>query len=386
MSEMLNYSVLFPNKVFFGENSMNDIAKILTYEQAKRVCILTGQGMWEAGFINNAIRLIEKNDCAVQVYRQVPPEPTIDDIKKIHVDIKTFEPDIIVAIGGGSVMDTAKIMSLTLKNPSLLYDLQLLEADDYTTIKTVMIPTTSGTGAEATANAIVLFPEEDLKIGIIHQQFTPNYVILDPKLTVSLPKKLTASTGIDALCHALESYISLKNNPFSELMAMEAIRLICGNIKQAYHRGNDMEARLNMQLGAFYAGMCLATSSTVAVHALSYPLGGKFKIPHGVSNAILLPHVMEMNKDAIREQLKKVAPYMLHEKRYEENNAPEKVIEYLYELMEDLGIPKTLTSFGVRDYDIDFLVRNAAKVTRLLDQNPKKLSSKDIYEVYNRIL
>lgn len=198
---------------------------------------------------------------------------------------------------------------------------------------------------------------------------------------------LTASTGVDALCHAIESYISTLSNPFCKMLSLEAVELICRSIEKAYANGNDMQAREDMQLGSFYAGLCLTTSSTVAVHALSYPLGGKYHIPHGVSNAILLPFVMDVNMECCQEEFTELAPHMIPDiNNYPKEQWPKMVVDYLYNLMKKLDIPDKLTGFGVKPEDLDYLTDNAVKVERLLLKNPKKLTKEEIKNIYKKLL
>jgi len=249
-----------------------------------------------------------------------------------------------------------------------------------------MIATTAGTGSEATPNAIVTIPEQGLKVGIVSRNFMADYVILDPMLTVKLPPAITASTGIDALAHAIECFISKKANPFSDMLALTAIRLICSSIKTAYTTGENLQARHNMILGSFYGGMCIASSGTTAVHALSYPLGGRYKIPHGVSNAMLLAHVMEFNKDLIVDKLSRVAFEMeIEVGAASKDEVADKVIEGLHSLVRELNIPSDLRQYGVGKKDIDTLVEEASKVTRLLDNNPKVLSRNDMEKIYKKL-
>ena len=225
-----------------------------------------------------------------------------------------------------------------------------------------------------------------MKVGIVSTNFIADCVILDPMLTIKLPPAITASTGIDALAHAIECFISNKANPFSDMLALTSIRLICGSIKKAYNMGDDIESRHNMLLGSFYGGMCIASSGTTAVHALSYPLGGRYKIPHGVSNAMLLPHVMEFNKDAIVDKLNRIAVEMgIEVQSISEVQIAEEVIKELYSLVRELNIPSDLKQYGIKESDIDTLVEEASKVTRLLDNNPKLLSKNDMFKIYKKL-
>jgi alcohol dehydrogenase len=252
---------------------------------------------------------------------------------------------------------------------------------------TVVVPTTAGTGSEATPNSIILVPEDELKVGIVSPLLMPDAVILDPLLTLTLPAHITASTGMDALTHAIECYCSKKGNPFSDLYGLEAIRLIARSIRRAHEHGRDVQARSDMLLGAFYGGVCIATSSTTAVHALAYPLGGKYRIAHGLSNAMLLPFVMEFNLEGSEPRFASMARAMgLPVDGLADRAAGEKMIEALYDLNADLGIKSSLRGFDITPQDLDGLVEGAAKVTRLLDNNPRPMSKSNMRAVYERLM
>lgn len=381
------YNVKFPRQVFSGKGSINELQNIVKATGSASVCLMTDKGVAGCGLAELPLSVLRKCDVKLHVIDDVAREPSVYDVKETYSKLKEQGTDLIVAIGGGSVIDMAKIMSVAMTNEKLIEDLRAEGVIVNPSLPMAAIPTTSGTGAEATANAIFLYPEEDLKVGIVNENMVPDYVILDASVTCGLPPALTASTGVDALCHAVESYISVIANPISRMFSLKAVELICNSIEKAYADGNDFAAREEMQLGAFYAGVCLTSSSTVAVHALSYPLGGKYHIPHGVSNAILLPYVMEVNMESCREEFTALAPYMLPDiQNTPKEQWPQKVVDYLYELMKKLDIPDTLTGFGVKPEDLDYLTDNAVKVERLLLKNPKKLSKEDIKGIYEKLL
>lgn len=381
------YSIKFPKQVFSGADSIQELAGLAASKKAKNVCLVTDRGIYDCGIAKKPIEVLEKAGANVLVKNEVPTEPSVYELTDFYNELKDKNIDMMVAIGGGSVIDITKMTAALLTNPEFAKDIRKSENLVNDPIPMVAIPTTSGTGAETTANAIFLFPEEDLKVGIVDERLLPSYVILDVTLTTGLPPKLTASTGVDALCHAMEAYISILSNPFVEMLAQKAIQLICRSIEKAFTNGSDLKAREDMQLGAFYAGLCLTTSSTVAVHALSYPLGGKYHIPHGVSNAILLPHVMDLNLSCCREHYTALAPFMVPEvEKLPKEEWPEAVVSYLYGLMKRLEIPDSLLEFGVKPEDLDYLTDNAVKVERLLLKNPKKLTKEEIKSVYEKLL
>lgn len=382
------YSLLNIGKIVAGSGCIEKIKDIVADHEAKNVVIITDQGVWDSGLVEKPKVLLEGAGVNVHVINNTPPEPAVDQVAAIFQAAKEFECQMIIGIGGGSSMDTAKIVSLLLTNNVNLRELVKGKAQiKYRGVPTIMIPTTAGTGAEATPNAIVLVPEEELKVGIVSEKMVPDCVILDPTLTVNLPKHITANTGMDALCHAIECYISKKANPFSDTFALKAITLISRSIRTAYHEGHNLAAREDMLLGALFGGISIATSSTTAVHALSYPLGGKYHIPHGLSNAILLPDVMKFNLDACEEKFKNIAVAMgLAIEGCTTREAAEKMIDNLYSMIQDLNVKCDLQAKGINEAALDDMIEAAAKVTRLLDNNPKVVTKEDMREIYRKLL
>lgn len=380
------YSAMMPKQVIAGPNSIKEIVNLTKSYSAKKLLIVTDKGVWNAGLVENPVKLLADAGIGVEVINDVPPEPEVNQVEELVKKARGFSCDMVIGIGGGSAMDTAKIIAVLMAKEQSVKDIMGPDKRIEKGLPTLMIPTTAGTGSEATPNAIITVPEQGLKVGIVSGNFMADCVILDPMLTTKLPPAITASTGIDALAHAIECYISKKANPFSDMLALKAIQLICGSIRTAYKTGDDLEARHNMLLGSFYGGMCIASSGTTAVHALAYPLGGKYKIPHGVSNAMLLAHVMEFNKDAIEDKLNSIAaPMGIEVEAAPKSQIADKVIESLHSLVKDLNIPSDLKQYGVDERDIDTLVGEASKVTRLLDNNPKPLSKEDMFHIYKKL-
>jgi len=382
------YSLLNIGKIVAGAGCIAQITDIVADYEAKNVVIITDQGVWNSGLVEKPKALLEGAGVNVHVINDTPPEPTVDQVNAIFQVAREFECQMIIGIGGGSSMDAAKLVSLLLTNDVSLGELVKSTAQiKRRGVPTLMIPTTAGTGSEATPNAIVLVPEENLKVGIVSGKMVPDCVILDPTMTINLPKMITANTGMDALCHAIECYISKKANPLSDTFALKAITLISRSIRIAYNDGHNLAAREDMLLGAMFGGISIATSSTTAVHALSYPLGGKYHIPHGLSNAILLPGVMEFNLDVCVEKFKDIAVAMeLDLLGCTTREAAEKMIDNLYSMIEDLDVKCDLQAKGIHETVLDDLIEAASKVTRLLDNNPKVVTKEDMRAIYKKIL
>lgn len=375
-------------RIVAGAGSLERLAELASEFAARRVLIVSDPGVARAGILEGPRSALAKAGLAVTVIDNVPPEPEARDAESAIAAARAAGgADLVVGIGGGSAMDVAKLVAVMLVHPVSLSDLLNKAPIPGRGLPSIMVPTTAGTGSEATPNSIVLVPEDALKVGIVSPRLVPDAVILDPLVTLSLPPAVTASTGMDALTHAIECYCSKKGNPFSDLYGLEAIRLISRSLRRAFADGNDVAARYDMLLGAYYGGVCIATSSTTAVHALAYPLGGKYRIAHGLSNAILLPFVMEFNLVGSEARFAAMARAMqLPVDGLAPRAAGGAMIEALYRLNADLGIVSTLRDKGIGDDDVDGLVEGASKVTRLLDNNPRPMTRDDMRAIYRRLM
>lgn len=381
------HSIRIPSYIYSGEGSIKSIKDILKRERADSVLIFTDSTIREAGLVDPVIEEITKANAQVMIFEAAVGEPSYQDVEEMMRQTKNYNSALMIAIGGGSVMDVAKLYSV-LKGAS--YSVKELLEDPQKAvkkIKTVMIPTTCGTGSEATCNSIVTIPEEETKKGIVNDSMISDYVILDSQMIKKLPKQIVAATGVDALAHAVECYTSKKATPLSDTYALGAAKLIFENIRNAYNNPDDMEAKSLMMLGAFYGGVAITGSGTTAVHALSYPLGGKFHIPHGVSNAILLAHIMRFNKEACIDQFSvlcdTICPSIANENK---STKAEYVIEQIEDIVSAIKIPTDLKEFGVSYSDLDFLVEAGSKQTRLLVNNQKEMSLSDIRMIYEKVL
>ncbi len=381
---MIPFRCLLPSSVTFGPGTLRSLAGLV---KGKSVLLLSDKGVRQSGITGRVAAICAEHARSLYEYADVPPEPSEDQVSEAASLVDGKNVSAVVAVGGGSVMDMAKLVAVMMNGGPGIDDLFRGTVPARRTIGLIMLPTTAGTGAEATPNAIVYRPAQQLKVGIVRDAFIPDHVILDPELLAGLPAPITASTGLDALCHALECYVSNKANAVSDLFAVEAVRLIFRSLRRCFADGRDIEARGEMLLASFYAGICIASSGTNAVHALSYPLGGRYRIPHGISNAVLLAPVFAFNKDACVSKLAALAH--LTGKPVEnlgEEAKADALVDFLAELSRELGIPETLTRLGIPPEDLDSVVDAALQVKRLLDNNPKPLSREDIRSIYISIL
>ena len=378
------YSMTVPRTVYSGKDALENLKTIV--KDAKKVAIFTDRGILSTGLVDLPLAKLQEAGKETIVISDLPPEPTYMQVQKLVDEFKASGADFIVAVGGGSAMDTAKLASLLATERYTVKDL----LDDPTlavkTVKTCLIPTTAG--SEATPNAIVAVPEQELKIGIVNSSMVPDYVVLDAEMIRKLPRKIAAATGIDAMAHAIECFTSNKANPFSDIFALEAFDLIMNNIETACDDPDAMEAKNRMQIAAFYAGVAITCSGTTAVHALSYPLGGKYHIAHGVSNAILLVPVMKFNEPVIRGKLAAAYDRIVHGEKTCTTEAEKSawVVERMGQIVRHLDIPTSLSEFNVPREDLEGLVKAGMQVQRLLVNNMRTVTPEDARNIYLEIM
>ncbi|MBU5478652.1 iron-containing alcohol dehydrogenase [Eubacterium sp. MSJ-13] len=384
---MEQYSLKMPHTVYAGKGALENLKDILTMN-ATKVAVFADQGIISEGLLEKPLHYIEEAGIPYEIISDLTPEPTCDEAQNVVSEFNNKNCDFIVAVGGGSVMDTAKLSSILATDEYQVRDLLDDPKLAKKCVKSLMIPTTAGTGAEATPNAIVAVPEKQLKVGIVNDEMIPDYVLLDGEMIKNLPRKIAAATGIDAMAHAIECFTSNKANPFSDTFALKAFDLIINNIEAACDDKNADDARNSMLIAAFYAGVAITASGTTAVHALSYPLGGKYHIPHGVSNAIMLAPVMKFNEPVVRERFAMAYDRVNHEGNasltVEEKSAW--VLERMCGIIRHLDIPTNLKEYGVSKDDLDFLVEAGMDVQRLLVNNMRTVTADDARELYLQIL
>jgi alcohol dehydrogenase len=382
------YTLHNASRVVAGAGSSDQLGTLAVEMGASRALIVSDKGVSRAGLVEGPRKALAAAGLAVTVLDDVPPEPEVSHANAVLAAARAAGgADLVVGLGGGSAMDVAKLIAVLLRQPVTLEGLLAKAPIPGRGVPMIMVPTTAGTGSEATPNSIVLVPEDEAKVGIVSPRLVPDAVVLDPLLTLSLPPAITASTGMDALTHAIECYCSKKGNPFSDLYGLEAIRLIARSLRRAFGDGRDVAARHDMLLGAYYGGVCIATSSTTAVHALAYPLQGRYRIAHGLSNAMLLPFVMEFNLPGSEPRFQAMARAMgLPVDDVSAGVAGERMIAALYALNADLGIVSSLRDKGVGAGDLEILVDGASKVTRLLDNNPRPMARDDMRAIFRRLM
>lgn len=346
------HQITVPAVIYAGEGSIEQLRDIIRAEQAKTILVFTDKGIRSYG-LSARVEAICAEEGTLKVVDDLTAEPAVSDIERVLREVEADRPDLIVGLGGGSVMDAAKLASILIGADYTLRDLLVDATLAKKQVRSVMIPTTCGTGSEATCNAIVAIPEEESKKGIVNSCMISDYVILDVTMIAKLPPKIIAATGVDALAHCVECYTSKKATMLSDPYAKEGARKIFHNIRRTFSTAGDLAAKQEMLLGAYYGGIAITGSGTTAVHALSYPLGGKYHIAHGVSNAILFAHVMEFNKDACADRLAELCDAVFPElagKSVEEK--ADYIIAEIAAIVRDTEIPTSLEEFGVQPEDI----------------------------------
>jgi alcohol dehydrogenase class IV len=371
-----------PRKIVFGAGSMHEFAKDLMSSGITRIFILTIPPVLHQ--INHHLDVIRGKGISVEINTAITAEPTLYDFENTLKQVRECKPDYIAGIGGGSVMDLAKILAVfnTFRKPVA----DFMGIDLLTERKTplICIPTTSGTGSEVSPNSILLDENEHAKKGIISPFLVPDAAYIDPELTLGLPPDITAFTGLDALTHCIEAYINKYAHPLLDHYALNGISLISRFLPLAYRDGSNLEARSNLALGSLYGGMCLGPVNTGAVHALAYPLGSFYRIAHGLSNAVLLPHIIKYNLPNAPGKYAAMARAMGIDRAAKDYDLAEDGIDHILKLIQSVGIPSHLSSLGIKMEDIPGMAESAMKVQRLLKNNVREVSVQDIIEIYKK--
>ncbi|MCF8054539.1 MAG: iron-containing alcohol dehydrogenase [Deltaproteobacteria bacterium] len=381
------FSFTGPKKIVFGNGSFSSLATQVKELGAKNPLILLDDALLSLGFPEKLKAIFNEAGLKYTVFSDIAPEPRLEMADQGASIAVKHSCDIVIGIGGGSAMDTGKAVAILITNGGKAGDYVGLNNVPKAGLPTIMVPTTAGTGSEATFTAVFINDKLKKKQGINSPFLYPDLALLDPLLTLSVPSSVTATTGVDALCHALESYTSIISSPLSEMFSLEAIQLIGENIRTCVHNGGDIEARSKMLLGSLYAGLGLANAGVTAVHSLSYPLGGRYGVPHGLANATLLCAVMDYNLVGALPKFAKVAK-ALGEKTDDlsVSDAAEAALQAVELLVADCNIGAKLQDFGVTEQDLPAMAKEAMEVARPLANNPRKLGVDDAVSIYQSVL
>lgn len=380
---MKEITLLQPQKIVFGTDCINQFVDDYLKLNHKKLFIITMPVI--RPMISGMTDRLSEEGVSIEFYEDVRNEPSIADFKKLLAAANEFGADSMLGIGGGSILDVTKLAAtLTGSSQEIenLFGTGLIERKGKWF---ACMPTTAGTGSEVSPNAILLDERDALKKGVVSPYLMADAAYIDPKLTWTVPARITAETGMDALTHCIEAYTNKFAHPMVDMYALQGIRLIAGNIVRAVKNGSDKEAREAMALGSMYGGLCLGPVNTAAVHALSYPLGGEFHISHGLSNAILLPSVMKFNYCANLKKYAEVAVACGVEPGKDDEETALRGVDFITGLSVECGIPATLSEIGIPKEAVGRMAKAAMNVQRLLKNNPREVTEADACNIYNSL-
>ncbi len=374
-------------RIVMGPGALAKIGEEARRLGAKRILVVTDPGLVKTGIVDTLENLLTKAKLHFSRFADVEADPSYETAVKASLSVKAFKADAIIGIGGGSAQDVAKVASILATNTGEVSSYFGIDMVPRPGLQLILVPTTAGTGSEVTPIAILSDHHEKLKKGIVSPHLFPATAILDPELTLGLPPQVTAATGMDALIHAVEAYTSRNANSLTDLLALQAVRLVHGAIRTAFANGANLQARSDMLEGSLLAGMAFANAGVTAVHAFAYPIGAEFHIPHGVANSIMLIPVMEFNMLGNLPKFAVLAEVLGENTAgLSQRDAAIKAVAALRTLSGDLQVSAKLSAFGVRDEHIPDLAKGVMKVTRLLANNPRVLKLEDAEAIYRQVL
>jgi alcohol dehydrogenase class IV len=374
--------VNFPARLVFGNHTLAQMVDELISLKSSRVAIVTIPALQAS--ITPLLHQLAEKGIDVLLDEGIATEPYFADLHRLLDYFTPFRPDTVLGIGGGSVLDIAKLLAALLDNDQTVHDVVGNGLLKKRTKKLICVPATSGTGSEVSPNAILIDDADGQKKGIISPLLVPDLVLVDPVLSISVPPSVTAATGLDALTHCIEAYTNKFSNPFIDVFALEGIRLIAANLVDAVQDGNNLVAREKLSMGSMQGGFCLGPVNTAAVHALAYPLGTMYHVAHGLSNAVLLPHVMEFNVPLAVEKYAAVAGALGVAPDADLHAMAMKGILRIREIMQACKVPENLRSMGVTQASIPLMAQEAMKIQRLLKNNPRMVLLEDAINIYEK--
>lgn len=380
--------LISPKFIYHGLESTQEIENILGDLEAKKVYLLCDPILKEINTIDKVTAILESKNIEYVTSTNVMAEPSVEKGNEIVEEVRQSNPDLIIGLGGGSTIDLAKAASLIAPQQGNIANYLNLTGDmelENKKIPNILMPSTSGTGAEVTD--IAVFSTGDSKDAITDPLMIADYAIADPYYTYSLPPKVAAASGVDALTHAIESFTSVEATPLTDTLAAGAIEKIYCNIREAVWDKKNYAAKDELSLGSLLAGLSFYNAGCAGVHALAYPLGGNFKIPHGESNAVLLPYVYDEIIKSCSNKLSRLAPVFNIETDGKNNmEISREITDKLFDLVTEVGLPENLHHYNIKEKDVELLTKNALKQTRLLARSPLELKEDVIRKIYTSAL
>jgi len=389
MLETLKFDSYFSSQLHYGFHiHETKIVEILNELQSRKVFVATDQGLLDSGLVKKVTAILDANNVEYAVFSQVEANPSSETVMKGKSEFLHHGCTSILAIGGGSVIDFAKCVGAIVNNEGDILDYRRGKKElNKQSVPLIIIPTTAGTGAEVTASAVISDKEANRKYIVYSQFIVPKYIILDPLFTLSLPSHIVAATGMDALVHAIESYVSNAANPISEAFSLQAIRLLNNSLEKSFASSKNVEARAEVYLASVLAGFAFNNGKLGIVHSCSHPLSAHFNVPHGLANAILLPYIIEFNLLANTKKFAEIARIFdptLYLKS--DREASRKLITISKELNENLTIPSSFNylEIDVTEEKLNQLVADAIDDKGTYPFNPRHATQQDIKKIYVR--
>ncbi|AJK87406.1 iron-containing alcohol dehydrogenase [Lysinibacillus fusiformis] len=378
------HKLTFTPVSYTGWGCLNQLLPEVERFKATNILIVTDPFLKELGLADKVQQPLRTKGYATTIYTDIAPEPPLAIGEKLVDFTRKHQFDLVIGLGGGSALDLAKLAAVLAVHDGKVADYLNLtgtKALEHKGLPKILIPTTSGTGSEVTNISVLSL--DTTKDVVTHDYLLADSAIVDPELTISLPPKVTAATGVDALTHAIEAYVSVNANEVTDALALQAIRLISGSIRTAVLEGENKQARSDMSYGSYLAGLAFFNAGVAGVHALAYPLGGQFHIAHGDSNAVLLPYVMGYIRQSCEKRMKDILDAMGLSSAYlSQEEASYNCVDALQQLVQDVKIPSTLKGFNIPEESLEQLTDDATKQTRILARSPMPLEREDIYAIY----
>ena len=376
--------LVFPPLSYTGWGSLEQLVPEVEKYEPRKILVVTDPMLAKIGLVERVTVPLKEHGYQVTVYTDVVPEPPLEIGEKLVSFTRDGGFEMVIGVGGGSALDLAKLAAVLAvhEGPAADYlNLTGTKKVEKKGLPKILIPTTSGTGSEVTNISVLSL--ETTKDVVTHDNLLADVAIVDPELTVTVPPRVTAATGIDALTHAVEAYLSVNASPTSDGLALQAIRLIARSLRKAVEDGSNKQARIDMSHGSYIAGLAFFNAGVAGAHALAYPLGGQFHLAHGESNAVLLPYVMGYIRNSCPSRMADVLNALGGNSNYlSEEEASYKCVEELERIVKDVGIPATLAEFNIPESALESLTQDGVKQKRLLARSPYPLEENDIREIY----
>ncbi|MCH1975446.1 iron-containing alcohol dehydrogenase [Muricomes sp. OA1] len=382
---MKNFTFKIPQNIEFGVGSLKTLPEKIRAVKSEHVLLVSDRGLEAVGVVKKISNIIEAQGIVCTQFLDVIANPTVDIVNEATQLYKDSGAAAIVALGGGSSMDVAKAVGVLAIFGGEITEYEGFDNVPGSIVPIIAIPTTAGTGSEVTASAVISDEARNYKLSVISYELLPKYAILDPELIMSLPASIAAPTGVDALIHAIEAYLSTNASPFTDAMAEKAMELIGKNIRRFVANRQDAEAASAMMIGCTFAGISFAWAKLGNVHAMSHPVSAYYHVAHGVANSILLPVVLEFNALADNGRYKKIYDYIHETNKNVTSFKAEMLVEEVKKLTAQLNIPQSLSEVGVTEECIQEMAEDALKSGNVL-VNPRQTTLRDLVELYKKAL